>query len=635
MRGNLALVALSLLLHAACGPGPRQSGDNCTNLCTALGFQKCHEDGTFDPPVACGPDETCDPAHGCVVCVPDQLYCAGPTANDVHRCNGEGTGGTLVESCPVDSVCSNGECKTPCEAAEDNPSNLGCDFWAVDLDNEAFNIAGASNDAAAQQFAIVVANNNEFPVNVTVTRNTARVGQPVSQQGVVVMSVPPRVAQRIDLPQREVDGSMGQNGTYQRNSGSGTFVSPHAYRIVTTGPVVVYQFNPIIQQFSNDASTLIPVHALGTDYIAMGFETANPCGISMLPQESIPDHGSIAIVAPYDDTHVTVTASHPLSASGGDSGIALPETPKGGTLELTIGRYTVVNLESKQVTGSIGECSAAINAGQNGDLTGTYIRADKPIVVFTASERGIGFGGADNVEYPPGWDAQNDDICCTDHLEEQLLPVTALGREFAVPRSPIRSTDPSGWVEPDIVRIVGTVDGTVVTTNLPPPYNQFTIDARQKKTFAAKTGFTVSATSAIQIATYLVSQRFVKQGQIGDPSQLLIPAAEQHRKDYVFLVPATFQKNYGVFAKPVNANLTLDGQPLSSQEFSQCVTAPIGTIAGIEYEQVTCPLSEGRHTAAADRPFGLSVYGYYNVGSYAYIGGSDIKLINPIYKPAR
>jgi hypothetical protein len=211
------------------------------------------------------------------------------------------------------------------------------------------------------------------------------------------------------------------------------------------------------------------------------------------------------------------------------------------------------------------------------------------------------------------------------------VPVRALGREFAVARSPIRSTDTTGWVEPDIVRVVGSVDNTVVTTNLPAPYNQFTINAREKFTFAATTGFTISSDKAIQVATYLVSQQFVKSGFIGDPSQLLIPAAEQHRKDYVFLVPATFEQNYGVFAKPVDANITLDGMPLDSIEFSECVIAPLGAIQGVMYEQVTCPLGEGRHTAASDLPFGLSVYGYYNVGSYAYIGGSDIKVINPIF----
>jgi len=208
--------------------------------------------------------------------------------------------------------------------------------------------------------------------------------------------------------------------------------------------------------------------------------------------------------------------------------------------------------------------------------------------------------------------------------------VTALGREFAVARSPIRSTDPTGWVEPDIIRVVGSADQTLVQTSLPAPYNQFMVNARQKITFAAKTGFTISADKAIQVASYQVPQHFVKHGFIGDPSMLTIPAAEQHRKDYVFLVPATFEKNYAVFAKPVDAQITLDGMALDSVEFSTCVKAPIGTLQNVEYEQVTCLLPEGHHQASADQPFGLSVYGYYNVGSYAFIGGSDIKIINPI-----
>ncbi len=626
----LAFVVLAFSAPAitSCGPAARDSNPNCTSVCSALGFQQCREDGSFEPPVACGPDEVCDPERGCVVCVPDSLYCYGPTANDVFRCNSEGTDGTLVESCGADDVCSNGDCKTPCEAALDRPSNVGCDFWAVDLDNEASNLSSAN--AAAQQMAIVVANNNEYPVTVTVTKNAARIGQPVNEQVVSTTSVPPRVAQRIDLPQREVDGAMGQNATYTRNGGSGTFVSPHGYHVVTTGPVVVYQFNPIVQQFSNDASTLIPIQALGSDYIAVGFQTANPCAIDGFTVEGIPDHGAITIVAPYDDTNVTVTTSHAIMPSGGDSGVMIPATPKGGIVNFKLGRYMVANLETQQFSGSAAGCSSAVNGGQNGDFTGTYIKSDKPVVVFTASERGLGFGGATNVEYPPGWDMANDRICCTDHLEEQLLPVTALGREFAIARSPIRSTHPS-WIEQDIIRVVGSADGTTVTTNLPAPYNQFTVNAREQKTFMARTGFTMSADRAIQVAQYLVPQHFIKQGFTGDPSQLIIPAAEQHRKDYVFLVPSTFQSNYAVFAKPVTgANIKLDGMLLDSQELSSCKKAPIGPIAGVEYEQVTCLLPEGRHTASGDLPFGLSVYGYYSVGSYAFVGGSDVKIINPI-----
>lgn len=620
-------LVLVLVVAGACGPGKREA--RCTSICTSFGYQQCHEDGTFEPPVACGPDEICDPRYGCVVCAPDQLYCGGPTANDVHRCNGEGTGGTLVEMCGAEQVCSNGACKTPCEAALDRPSNVGCDFWAADLDNESANLGPVANDAAAQQFAIIVANNNDYPITVTVTRNAARVGEPLDEQVVLATAVAPRVAQRIDLPQREVDGAMGQNGAYAPNSGSGTFVSPHAYHVVTTGPVVIYQFNPIVQQFSNDASTLIPIQALGTDYIGVGFQTANPCGIAALPQPSIPDHGAITIIAPHDGTTVTVTPSHPILASAGDSGFPIAETAAGGTVTFTMGRYTVVNLETKQPIGDLATCTSAINAGHDGDLTGTYVKADKPVVVFMANERGLGFGGAENVDYIPGWDEQTDDICCTEHLEEQLLPVTALGREFAIARSPIRSTHAT-WIEQDIFRVVGSADQTTITTNLPPPYDSFTVNARAEKTFMASRGFTLSADKAVQVAQYLVPQQFVKEGFIGDPSQLTIPAAEQHRKDYVFLVPATWQQNYAVLSRPVGAQIQIDGVSLDGVEFSSCVRAPIGTIATVEYEQVTCLVAAGRHHATSDKPFGLSVFGYHSVGAYSFVGGSDVKLINPI-----
>jgi hypothetical protein len=540
--------------------------------------------------------------------------------------DGTTDGGTSCPAeCPDGTTCSNGMCKTPCEAALDHPSNVGCDFWAADLDNEATSIS----NAAAQQFAIVAANNNDNPVTVTVTSNAARVGDPVSEHVVATATVPPRTASRIDLPQREVDGSMGQNGTYVMNSGTGTFVSPHAYHVVADSPIVVYQFNPIIQQFSNDASTLIPIQAVGADYTIIGYPTANPCGNAALPIASIPDHSSVTIVPVLDNTHVTVLPSHPIAASGGDTGIAIPRVAKNTPLEITLSRYDVANLESEQLT--LADPFACIAMGQDGDFTGTTIHSDKPVVVFTSGERGIGFGGADNVVYPPDWVMSGegaDDICCTDHLEEQLLPTTALGREFAIARSPIRSTDASGWVEPDIVRVAGTVDGTDVTTNLPPPNDHFVLGARGQKTFAATKGFTMTSNNAIEVATYLVPQHFVKHGYTGDPSQLLMPAAEQFRSDYVFLVPGTFQSNWIVLAKPTTAMVVLDGMPLAIQQ--GCSTGPIGTVANVAYEQITCPATEGHHIVSADQPFGLSVYGYYNVGSYAFVGGSDVKLINPI-----
>ncbi len=625
-KHSLVLIGLvSLAVVAGCGPsggGDDDGNDNCPNRCTAFGWEHCVSPGVYEVPERCEDGQICDVDLGCTVCLPDLAYCGAD--NEVWQCNGAGTGGTLVMQCAAGEVCSNGMCTTPCQRALQEPSNVGCDFWGVDLDNEAVTTP-VMNDAAAQQFSIVIANNQDYEVQIQVLKNAGRVGAPLQEQVVVNTTVAAHGIKQVDLPMRETDGTMGQNGPYVINSGSHTFVSPHAWHVITSGPVVAYQFNPIIQQFSNDASILIPVQALGRHYYVFGWPTANPCGPpagQFGHFESIPDHTQIAIIGVEDNTTVTVNATHPIHASGGDSGFTIPATPAGQPFSFTVNKYDVVNLESDQPIVPIAECLS--HTDRDGDFTGSLVTATKNIAVFTGLERGIGMGGAEP-QPAPGWEM--GDTCCTDHLEEQLFPTTALGREFAVSRSPVRSTDPS-WKEPDVYRVLASENGVQVTTNLPPPMDSFTLNAGEFKALWSDRGFTLHASGAVTLGQVLISQQRIPQGGTGDPSLLIFPAAEQHRKDYVFLVPTTFAVNYFVLAKPVTGTFTVDGVGLG--EFANCVRAPIGVVQGINYEQVTCRVSEGKHTVEGSEPFGLTVYGYYSVGSYAFAGGADVKIINPI-----
>jgi len=620
---TLGGLTVGVCLLAACGPGPRNGDDDsCLGLCTALGFQECIG-GELQPPVQCEVGQICDPTLGCTVCIPDDLYCVG--ADQVWQCNSDGTGGMQVDTCSGDTVCSGGECKTPCEAAAGTPSNVGCDFWSVDLDNEPGN-------AARETYAVVIANNNDAPAGVRVTKNIGRVGEPMNEVVVTSVDVPARGVTRIDLPQREVDGTMGQQGTvYMQDAGSGTFVSSHAYHLVTNLPVVAYQFNAIRQAFSNDASTLIPQQALGTHYDVVGFPTANPCGTPVgdpLHIPGIPDHTAITVVATQDNTQVTLHPTQRITASGGDSGIAIAQTDPGTPIVVVLNRYDVANFESWQPEVPIIQC-ISLAMTYNGDQTGSVVTSDKPVVVFTAHERGLGLGDAQNVSHSPNWDPANGDFCCTEHFEEQLFPTTALGREFAVARSAVRSTDPT-WKEPDIYRLLATENGTTVTTNLPAPDNLFTLNQGEHHDFSSQTGFALSATAAVELVKVLVPQQYIPDGFIGDPSFALHPAAEQFRKEYVFLVPDTWQDNYMVLSRPAGVNIMFDGMPLGNGEFDGCYTGPIGVVAGTMYDQITCKLTEGKHNLSADMPIGLMVFGYYSVGAYSFAGGSDVKIINPI-----
>ena len=385
MRVTRYLAVVCVLAFAACGPSgggaDDDGGNDCPNRCTAFGWERCVEPGVYEVPVRCADGQICDTELGCTVCLPDLPYCGAD--NEVWQCNGDGTGGTLVMQCPAGEVCASGDCTTPCERALMEPSNVGCDFWGVDLDNEAVT-SPVSNDAAAQQYSIVIANNQDYEVQIQVLKNAGRVGGPLQEQVQVNTTVPAHGIKQIDLPMREVDGTMGQNGPYAIGSGSHTFVSPHAWHVITSGPVVAYQFNPIIQQFSNDASILIPIQALGRHYYVFGWPTANPCG----PPpgqfgyfESVPDRTSITIVGVEDNTTVTVNATHPIAASGGDSGFTIPATPAGQPFTFTVNKYDVVNLESDQPVAQITECLNYLD--RDGDFTGSLVTANKRIAVFT------------------------------------------------------------------------------------------------------------------------------------------------------------------------------------------------------------------------------------------------------------
>jgi hypothetical protein len=618
------LAAIILQATVACGPsagnGDDDDDDDCPNRCTSFGWEECLAPGNWAEPVMCTEDQICTEDLGCKDCYPGSRYCASET--EVYLCNDDGTGGTPAETCEGEDVCSNGVCKTACDRALDLPSNVGCDFWAVDLDNEAVTTFGITNDAAAQQYSVAIANNNNTPVDVRVYRNAGRVGDPLNEQMVTMVTVPAHDLVQVNLPQREVDGTMGQNGTYVKGSGSHTFVSPHAYHIKSTGPVTAYQFNPIVQQYSNDASVLIPIQTLRNHYYVLGWPTSNPCGPSegMFAFDSIPDHTSVTIIGIEPDTVVTFNPTHPVAPSGGDSGFAIPATEAGTPIQFTVNPYDVVNLESAQPEVDITQCLSHLD--QDGDFTGSTVTSNKPIAVFVANERGNGTGGADPPP-PPGWD---EETCCTEHMEEQMMPTVALGWRFALSRSPVRSS--GGYEEPDLYRVLATEDGTVINTSLAAPNNTFTLDAGEHRTFHAYAGFTLESTGgAIMVGQFLVSQGLTVDG-IGDPSFLIFPAAEQHRTEYVFLVPTTWQDNYMVLAMPSGASVFIDGEPLG--EFSTCTMAPIGPLNNLQYVQLTCPLAEGVHTVSSNQPVGLSVYGYYSVGAYSYAGGSNVDIINPV-----
>jgi len=537
------------------------------------------------------------------VCAPDRAFCDG---NEIRECSADGMTSTPAGACPADEVCRSGVCVAACDAAREDRSNVGCEYWAVDLDNEFASGPLVSNDAAGQPFAVAIANPSDVTVHVVIEVNDALPGEEPRTSIVHEQDIAPEDLAEIQLPQREVDGSVTL-----RDDGPGTFLSSAAFRITTNYPVVAYQFNPIIQAFSNDASLLIPTSGLDTRHRVLGWPTANPISFDLpgLEMEGIPDHSFVTVVGVTPGTEVEVTLGGPI-VGGGD----VEAAEAGAVVQATLGPFDVLNLESD---------------GIPGDLTGTVVTSTAPVAVFSGGERGIAPIDTEGVHAPPGGVA-SENVCCTDHLEEQVFPTTSWGQDFVITRSPVRSD--TSWAEPDLYRIMADRDGTRVTTTLPPPNDSFTLDANDWRGLSVQTDFILRADGPISIEQILVSQAWVgswKAGHGGDPSMILFPPVEQYRDHYLFLVPSTFTANYVVVAMPAGTVVELDGRDVNADEFQAlCVTNPVGEIDGVAYLSATCPVDGGTHRIDASVPVGITVYGYYSVGSYGYAGGANLTQIN-------
>jgi hypothetical protein len=577
------------------------------DICSVFGdaYFPCNPDGSVGDSIACTEFQTCQNGKGCVSCAEGSSICNG---NDVVACDASGGPGAVIESCngSAGQICKAGKCVSGCDIAADQPSNIGCEFWAVDLDNEPD--AGFGN-AAAAPWAIVLSNVGTAVADVIIEQNDAAPGQPLSLTEVKKLAVPPNNLVGYVMPTREVDGGSAPGA----DDAPGTWLSSNAFRIRSTTPIIVYQYNNSTNSYSNDASLLLPTTALGNSYRALGWPAANGVYLAQLKPKGIPDHAYVTVVGTAEGTTVTVNPSYNILGGG-----MIPATAKGGTVSVTLGPFDVLNLETEAVAlQGLGDISGVAPP----DLTGTAISSTKPVAVFVGNERGIA-PGSGKVPLPPSANGKNPDTCCTDHLEEQLLPLSSLGKNYVITRSPVRS---KGWEEPDILRFVGAAATSVVETNLPAPYNKFTIQPGEVVETWTQTDILVKASEPVMVGQILVSQGWLENALTGDPSLTIFPALEQFRNAYVILTPPSWDTNYIVISTPEGNAVTIDGATTDS-----CTVTFFGALAGVNYESRRCAVGEGVHRLGGDKPFGIAAYGYGSAGSYAFIGGADVRRI---YEP--
>jgi hypothetical protein len=572
----------------------------------------------------------------CAPCVPRSTSCDELT---VLRCPDDGSGFERGETCDPElgEACRGGGCLNLCAQAAEHRSNVGCEYWAVDLDNARVD---DTLNAAAQQFAVIVSN-VELDVNadVTIEQDDTAPGEPNDPIVVARASIPPRSLRIFQLGPREVDGSPA--GEF--NTGTHSALTRSAYRIRTTFPVVAYQFNPLanVGVFSNDASLLRPVEAVmpvgsGVQdaYVALGwpqtiattddprtnFSTANPIDLRAF----------LSIVGTRQGTTVRVRPSTRVLGAPG-----IPETEAGGEIEVTLDAYDVLNLETDDF---------------RADLTGTVIAADGPVIAFTGSE----------ASDAPYFDTLSDRYCCADHLEEQLDHLRTSGKTFVAAVTPSRSraVRAAGAAigiaeQSDYFRILATSDaGARIETSLDEEPS-FELFARgDYKDLASSVSFVISSDAPVMLMSVSASQQATgipSDLPGGDPSLLIIPPIEQFRSAYVFQTPPEYAFDFVRIIAPEDAIIVFDSQTLEdwgcTSVTAGTLEAPIGNPE--RYVVHTCDVDfpvidpnlrspdnviesgrlDGTHIIESDRKIGVLVNGFDTFVGYAYAAGTELEFI--------
>ena len=353
-------------------------------------------------------------------------------------------------------------------------------------------------------------------------------------------------------------------------------VSSKVFHVFSDHDITLYGVN--IRQMSADAFLALPDDVLTGGYIVTawpnGYLSGNFEGSGFI--EEFDTHSQFAVIATEDGTTVEITPAAPLSGQQGRRPFTV-----------------VLNL------GEVYFGQAVL--GSAFDVTGTEIKANKPVAVF---------GGNQRTSIPLSVGNFRD------HLVEQIPPIVAWGRTGIL--TPHFDIAPLSR-ESSEARVLAAFDDTEVTVTTAGGSRTWTVNA------AAPLQLPLAASSIEANKPILVVQYEHSVGDIpgspsdlGDPFMMLIPPPEQYDTAYSFqsIIHPEFLTHYinVIVPEKVIAGLSLDGLPVTGATFLP--------IPGTSHRYAQIKVNPGSHYIRADDRFGLCVYGFGRATSYGYPGGT-------------
>jgi gliding motility-associated-like protein len=368
--------------------------------------------------------------------------------------------------------------------------------------------------------------------------------------------------------------------THAYNS-TGETVSNLGLQVTTERKISLYASNT--ESTSSDATNVLPVEALGDEYYTLSYNA----NVST-PEEFL-------IVASEDNTLITIV---PTSQTGGTNGTSTGR-PAGRPFNIRLQRGQTYLVKSR-IAGSY---DAVLGQYFYPSITGTYIKASRPVAVFSGHKRAkIGCAGNNS----------------RDNLFQQLPPLRLWGTRYAV--------TPTGLVR-DTYRVLAAYDQTVYTLN---GVAQAPLDRGKFRdhTVAQGTYTFVEATHPISIGLFAESQD-CSPATVSDPFLVLLNPIENEITDVTFaalsLSAITTQFTNIVVQQQAKAVTALvdatTGVPLTLSYID---------IAGTNYAYARVPLQNNRsYRLHSDIGFTSYVYGFGNAESYAYSVGARFNHLTP------
>jgi PKD repeat protein len=351
--------------------------------------------------------------------------------------------------------------------------------------------------------------------------------------------------------------------------------------LVSEKPVNLFAMN--WDQNSSDAAVIFPTPSLGMEYYAMCYT----------PYPKPDDNGrntEFLIVATQDTTTLQITPS----VNTHDN-----KHLKGEPWEITLHRGQSYQVQSMNNTNWPGQ----------GDLTGSYVRSDKPVAFFSGSMKAIVPSGA---------------LSHTgDHLYEQIPPVNTWGREFF--------TIPYRFRYWDRLRILAQEDHTIVWINglKPDTLNRGEFRDTVLLHYQPKR---IIAEKPVLIAQYSQSQSEDMGSFSGgnfEPFMIILPPRAQFRNSANFVVYELKQADSDYFINAVFPSSEINNiylndtrlRELALQDSIQYdIKWPSSSFGGNYYAQLK--VDPGVYTLWIDNP-DKSFYAYsYSYGQQESLGYS-------------